>query len=298
MNLVKAGIGRYLHEKGIIGERIKVYHPRTRDRAEIAVHICEDTEVIFLNRDVQQLDEHYSGKEIENDGLTSFSTVQGEKLTNATLQDSERRFKDFRGMLVNKSVCDFGTGHGLFMRNARGTAHEICGVELNEIHVANLRQDGFRIEPSIANYPEGKFDVVTLFHVLEHLAEPVEMLSQIRSRMSVGGRLIVEVPHARDFLHKTLASEAFKDFTFWSEHLVLHTAESLRRTLALAGFTGLTIKGFQRYGLENHLHWLVKKKPGGHEAWAHFNGPGLNEAYAAMLQSIGQTDTLLAFATA
>ncbi|MCC7482668.1 MAG: methyltransferase domain-containing protein, partial [Hyphomicrobiales bacterium] len=170
MNPVKAGIGRYLHEKGIIGERIKVYHPRTRDRAEIAVHICEDTEVIFLNRDVQQLDEHYSGKEIENDGLTSFSTVQGEKLTNATLQDSERRFKDFRGMLVNKSVCDFGTGHGLFMRNARGTAHEICGVELNEIHVAYLRQDGFRIEPSIANYPEGKFDVVTLFHVLEHLA--------------------------------------------------------------------------------------------------------------------------------
>ena len=298
MNPIETGMGRYLHEKGIIGGRIKVYHPRTRDRADITVHICEETEVIFLNRDVQSLNEHYSVKAIENDGRTSLSTVQGGKVTTATLQDSERRFEDFRDMLVNRSVCDFGTGHGLFMRNAKGTAHEICGVELNEIHAAALNQDGFRVEPSIANYPEGQFDVVTLFHVLEHLAEPVEMLSMIRSRMKAGGRLIVEVPHARDFLHKTLASEAFKNFTFWSEHLVLHTVESLRRTLVLAGFSGLTVKGFQRYGLKNHLHWLVKQKPGGHEAWAHFDGAGLKDAYAAMLQSIGQTDTLLAFASA
>lgn len=291
-------IGAYLRAKGLIGDRIETYFPQTRDRGDIAVHICRDNEVIFLSANPADLAEHYRSKAVENDGKTSISDVAGSKVTTATLQDSQRRFAAFRDLLVNKSVCDFGTGHGLFMRAARGVAHDICGVELNDIHVANLRRDGFRVEGSIAAYPEAGFDVVTLFHVLEHLAEPVETLSAIRSRMRPGARLIVEVPHARDFLHRTLASEAFKRFTFWSEHLVLHTAESLRRTIELAGFAAITVKGYQRYGIENHLHWLVKQKPGGHEAWAHLHDEALNAAYAGLLQSIGQTDTLLAFATA
>jgi 2-polyprenyl-3-methyl-5-hydroxy-6-metoxy-1,4-benzoquinol methylase len=140
--------------------------------------------------------------------------------------------------------------------------------------------------------------VVTLFHVLEHLAEPVEVLREIRSCMKPYGRLILEVPHACDFLHQTLECEAFKNFTFWSEHLVLHTAQSLRQTIQLAGFSSITVRGFQRYGLENHLHWLVKKQPGGHDVWGHLSSAKLNEEYACMLQSIGQTDTLLAFAAA
>ncbi|MCB1377022.1 MAG: class I SAM-dependent methyltransferase [Alphaproteobacteria bacterium] len=292
------GMGAYLRARGLIGDDVALYHPATRDRTDIGVYMCRETEVIFLGADPSALAEHYRDKGVENDGKTSVSDVAGAKVTTATLQDSRRRYEDFRDLLVNKAVCDFGTGHGLFMRVAKETAREICGVELNTIHVERLKKDGFRVEASIAAYDEGQFDVVTLFHVLEHLAEPVEMLSSIRTRMKPGGRLIVEVPHARDFLHRTLVSEPFKNFTFWSEHLVLHTADSLRRTLQLAGFGQATVKGFQRYGLENHLHWLVKQRPGGHEAWAHLHESAVNDAYGKLLQSIGQTDTLLAFATA
>lgn len=292
------GMGEYLRARGLIGSDITPYHPSTRDRADIGVYMCRETEVIFLGADPSALAQHYRDKGVENDGKTSASDVAGTRVISATLQDSRRRFEDFRDLMVNRSVCDFGTGHGLFMRAAKEVAREICGVELNSIHVARLKQDGFRVEPSVEAYDQDQFDVVTLFHVLEHLAEPVEMLQSIRTRMKSGGRLVIEVPHARDFLHRTLGSDAFKNFTFWSEHLVLHTAESLRRTIQLAGFRNVTVKGYQRYGLENHLHWLVKNKPGGHEAWAHLHEAGLNAAYGHLLQSIGQTDTLLAFATA
>lgn len=291
-------IGTYLRSKGLIGDRIEPYFPRTRDREDLAVYICRDSEVIFLGGPVNALQEHYTRKDVENDGKTSVSDVGGQKITTATLQDSRRRFEEFRDLLVNKAVCDFGTGHGLFMRAARDTARLIAGVELNTIHVGKLHADGYRVEPSIMNFDAQAFDVVTLFHVLEHLPTPVETLSDIRTRMKPGARLIIEVPHARDFLHRTLGSDAFKGFTFWSEHLVLHTADSLRRTLALAGFGNITVKGYQRYGLENHLHWLVKQKPGGHESWAHLHSAELKTAYAGLLQSIGQTDTLLAFASA
>lgn len=298
MSTALPGMGEYLRAKGLIGSDVVPYHPATRDRPDIGVYICRETEVIFLGANPAGLAEHYRDKSVENDGKTSVSEVSGAKLTTATLQDSRRRFEDFRDLMVNKTVCDFGTGHGLFMRAARDVTRDICGVELNAFHVGQLQQEGFRVEPTIEAYAKSQFDVVTMFHVLEHLAEPAEMLESIRARMKPGARLIVEVPHARDFLHRTLDSEAFRSFTFWSEHLVLHTADSLRRILQLAGFGRVTVKGYQRYGLENHLHWLVKQKPGGHEAWAHLHEAKLNAAYGQLLQSIGQTDTLLAFASA
>jgi hypothetical protein len=180
---------------------------------------------------------------------------------------------------------------------AKAVANEVSGVEVNQLHASALRQNGFRIEADIDAFAEKSFDVVTLFHVLEHLPEPIETLRKIRSRMAINARLVVEVPHACDFLHKTLKCEAFKNFTFWSEHLVLHTAQSLRQVLQLGGFSSIVVKGYQRYGFENHLHWLVEGKPGGHASWAHLKHDRLNERYAEMLGAIGQTDTLLAYAT-
>jgi 2-polyprenyl-3-methyl-5-hydroxy-6-metoxy-1,4-benzoquinol methylase len=291
-------MGQYLRDKGLIGDNINIYYSRTRDRPDIAVYICRDTDVIFLDVPIEALHEHYRSKEIENDGRISASNVDGTKITTATLQDSERRFVDFRDMIANRVVCDFGTGHGLFLRRASESAAVVCGVELSELHLTALHRDGFTVERSIMGYREEYFDVVTMFHVLEHLPRPIETLMEIRTRMKPDAKLIVEVPHARDFLHRTLESDSFKKFTFWSEHLVLHTSESLRRILTLAGFNNVITKGYQRYGLENHLYWLVKQKPGGHTHWHHLHDKALNAAYTGFLQSIGQTDTLVAFASA
>jgi 2-polyprenyl-3-methyl-5-hydroxy-6-metoxy-1,4-benzoquinol methylase len=288
---------RYLQEHRLIGARIAQYHPQTRDRADLAVYRCEDSGVIFLDKATGGLDAHYSGKEIDNDGLQSITHIGEVKVSTAMLADSERRAQMFRNTYAGKSVCDFGAGHGLFLRKIGSLARSACGVELNERQIADLQQDGFRVERSIEDFDASSFDAVTLFHVLEHLADPIETLARIRTRMKPGSKLIVEVPHARDFLHRTLASEAFKNFTFWSEHLVLHTRESLGAVIGKAGFLQIQVRGFQRYGLENHLHWLVEKKPGGHERWEILGDAELNTRYAALLQSLDQTDTLIATAS-
>jgi len=108
--------------------------------------------------------------------------------------------------------------------------------------------------------------------------------------------LIVEVPHANDFLISFLNLQAFKEFTFWSEHLILHTRQSLEIFLREAGFKNIRIQGFQRYPLANHLHWLAKGKAGGHKHWHHLQTDELNRAYASMLASLDKTDTLIAVA--
>ncbi|MFH0887262.1 MAG: hypothetical protein V1843_03750, partial [bacterium] len=115
-------------------------------------------------------------------------------------------------------------------------------------------------------------------------------------KMAPGGKIIVEVPHANDALLSLYDSPSFKKFTFWSEHLILHTRESLAVFLQEAGFASIVISGFQRYPLANHLYWLSRQKPGGHMEWAFLKTPGIDREYAAMLAAHNMTDTLIAIA--
>ena len=137
-----------------------------------------------------------------------------------------------------------------------------------------------------------------MFHVLEHLPDPLPVLRAIRGKLAAeSGMLVVEVPHARDFLLSELHNEAFTAFTLWSQHLVLHTRESLSLLLRAAGFVDVEVVGVQRYGLANHLTWLSEGKPGGHQgALARLETEALGDAYAAALAGIDATDTLVATA--
>ena len=134
-------------------------------------------------------------------------------------------------------------------------------------------------------------DAVTMFHVLEHFRKPLEELKSAFHVLKPGGLLVVEVPHARDLLIELCP--AFRDYTFWSEHLVLHTRESLYKLVTEAGFKDVSIKGFQRYPVSNHLRWLSKEKPGGHLEWPLLNSLALEGSYASALAGCDKTDTLL-----
>jgi len=57
-----------------------------------------------------------------------------------------------------------------------------------------------------------KFDVITLFHVLEHIKNPVKTLADLRTYLKADGTLIVEIPNADDFLLQI--NKNYKDF-FW-----------------------------------------------------------------------------------
>jgi hypothetical protein len=59
------------------------------------------------------------------------------------------------------------------------------------------------------------------------------------------------------------------------------------------GFEDVCIAGFQRYPLNNHIYWLSRHKPGGHNAWPLLNSVEMERAYGSVLASCDKTDTLL-----
>ena len=135
-----------------------------------------------------------------------------------------------------------------------------------------------------------------MFHVLEHIPFQIQTLKVLKSKLKKGGKIIIEVPHAEDFLILQEELKEFKDFTFWSEHLILHTYKSLRTILFKSGFKKINIQYFQRYNFSNHLGWFLKRKPGGHNFFKKIVSKKLNDSYCENLKNLRQTDTLIAIA--
>ena len=138
------------------------------------------------------------------------------------------------------------------------------------------------------------YDLITAFHVVEHLSDPIAVLKTLAAKLSKNGRMIVEVPSSEDALLTLYDSSAFQHFTYWSQHLFLFNAETLRRLAKQAGLRIVSIQQYQRYPLSNHLHWLSQGKPGGHKKWAFLDSPELKTAYANALASVAKCDTLIA----
>lgn len=283
---------RTLEQLGLASsETREVYADRTRDREGLSVYRDALSGVVYI-------DGFYVGDEVYEEGEYRQQTVERAGLRDFELQeDVERRFSSYKQFLTGRTLTEFGCGEGEFLKKASGSALDVTGVELQDDFVQALRADGFKCFKSLQDIPPQSQDTVCAFHVLEHLPDPLSVLRDMSDVLKTHGIVILEVPHASDLLLSQLKSDAFKQFTLWSQHLILHTRESLRRLLQAGGFADVAIEGVQRYPLSNHLNWLSQGKPGGHKSvLSALDTPELKSAYEAALRKMDSTDTLVAVA--
>lgn len=137
-------------------------------------------------------------------------------------------------------------------------------------------------------------DVICLFHVFEHLTDPASWLAAAKRVLAPGGRIVIEVPSLDDPLLSLYKSSAYRDFYFQRQHPFVYSAASLRRVLEHNGFAADVIP-YQRYGLENHLTWLVDGRPGG-GAELRTIFADCEAGYTTALEGRGITDSVFAIA--
>lgn len=283
----RSNVRATLEQIGAIqSSRVIQFAGKTRDR-DVLVYRDPITEVIFI-------DDFYVGDSEYESG--TYRGWRGERTYEDAI-DTERRVAQFQSLCFGRSILDFGCGEGNFLRSMVGTATALCGVELQDSYRDALNRDGIECVKSLSLGPE-QVDVTFMFHVLEHLPDPLPVLNSLREVTTRStGVLVVEVPHARDFLLSEVRCKPFIEFTLWSQHLILHTRDSLAKLLKFSGFSEINIYGVQRYGLANHLTWLSQGKPGGHRGpLSHLETRELSEAYQAALAAQDSTDTLVAIA--
>lgn len=277
----------------ITADSVETFYPRVRDRADVKVMRCRRSGVIFLAGALPDGPAHYSAQV----GLEYWTAATRADALLGLADDDGRRATQFEGLIRNRKWLDMGTGLGGVLDLLRDQAGEIVAVEPQEEAFRQLQGLGYRAYRDLRDVPDDDFDLVTLFHVFEHLQDPLDALRLVARKLRSGGQVVVEVPHAGDFLISFADLDAFKRFTFWSEHLILHTRESLEVFMRAAGFDTINVEGFQRYPLANHLHWLARGQPGGQHLWPSLRDPDLDHAYAATLARVDATDTLIAIAS-
>ena len=98
-----------------------------------------------------------------------------------------------------KKLLDIGCGTGEFLIHAKNKNWKTVGVELNDQarqKASNKKIDTFK---SLENLNNQKFDVITLWHVLEHLPNLEDQILKIKSLLEKNGTLIIAVPNYKSY---------------------------------------------------------------------------------------------------
>ena len=95
------------------------------------------------------------------------------------------------------SVLDVGCGRGLFLHLLRERGYEVKGTELSAATVRNAYPD---LPISVGDlrpglFPDATFDLVSIWHVLEHLRFPDQALEVAFRALRPGGKLMLAVPN-------------------------------------------------------------------------------------------------------
>jgi 2-polyprenyl-3-methyl-5-hydroxy-6-metoxy-1,4-benzoquinol methylase len=275
----------YLCEKS----KFKSRDGSVRDNPGLEIVECRSCGLVFLSSFEHVSKGFYESAEMHHGEIDA----DLQAWIKETEQDDDRRFNFIRQHLTNKSVLDFGCGHGGFLLRARDVSSRVVGIEVEKRLKVHFAAAGLEVYQNLEELHE-HFDVITLFHVLEHLPDPVNMLKKLAMHLNKEGRIIIEVPNANDVLLSLYNSRAFSHFTYWSPHLYLFTEKTLGMVSEKAGLKKDYVKHIQRYPLSNHLYWLALGKPGGHKVWQFLDSAELNWAYEKQLALISACDTLFA----
>jgi len=262
-----------------------------RDNKNIDVLECSDCGLVYLSSLNHINQNHY-----ESSGMHDNKEPNINNWLKETEFDDKRRYDFVKEKIANKNVLDFGCGIGGFIEMAKKSARNISGVELDRALQSSFQERGLNVFLNLKEAKEQskkKYDVITAFHVVEHLQDPIEILKDLSELLTKNGEVVIEIPNSNDALLTLYENETFQNFTYWSLHLFLFNKKTVTELIKQAGLKLNWIKHVQRYPLSNHLYWLAKGRPGGHKKWDFLDNSKLNTEYENQLALIGRTDTIL-----
>lgn len=257
------------------------------DDPDVDVYLNQSGDFAFLDPRVETEYSHYQPR-VGKLGLETYK-----KTTNAFVH----RLKKVESVIGGaKSLLEIGAGDGGFLQQVREQCDGLALACIEpDLETEQLRRDKSWLVQyhDFAEIGTRRFDVVCLFHVLEHLLDPAPLLRSCAAVIEPGGCLVIEVPSLDDPLLSIYEVPSYREFFFQKQHPYYYTASSLDRLLVACGFEVEALLAHQRYGLENHLNWLQRGAPGGNRELRELFATA-ERAYRESLEVHGKSDAVIA----
>jgi len=248
---------------------------------------CSFCSFVFLNDDSHISKTHYE-ESLMHDYEKTLEDSRDE-----SKEEDIRRYNMLKSEILNKNIIEVGVGNGGFLKLAQKVAKTVQGIEPEKKHYKTFEAERLNITPNINDLNDfEEADIVVCFHVIEHLNDPLGFLLELLNLLKINKKIFIETPNSNDALITLYDSEAFQNFTYWDNHLVLFNNKSFE--FMCHKISGIKYKSIpvQRFSIANHLHWLAKKKPGGHKSWSFLDEELIKNKYREKLFELQMNDTL------
>lgn len=193
----------------------------------------------------------------------------------------------------NTRLLEMGSGSGAFLSVARSEIPKAWGVEPDrESWDWIASQEGLTVYRSVGELPEhDRFDLIVMFHVLEHLPDPVGFLKILKGKLAENGKIVVEVPNCDDAM---LGNKAYRKKYFYQKaHLWYFNKATLSWVFDKADID-VEVSHIQRYNLRSRIRWMFRRRNNGDGQPGDLRKNWISEWYARRLIAWGKTDTLWA----
>lgn len=134
-------------------------------------------------------------------------------------------------------LLDVGCGPGSFLRLAKSSGYQVAGIDVSPVAIKVATEkfglsDAYvmSIEELLSQSWQRRFDIICLFDVLEHLENPVSVLSGLRKLLKPGSYLVCTVP---SYQRWPPLFDPYVDLP--PHHLTLWTTRALERCVSGAG---------------------------------------------------------------
>jgi 2-polyprenyl-3-methyl-5-hydroxy-6-metoxy-1,4-benzoquinol methylase len=136
-------------------------------------------------------------------------------------------------ILKGKRVLDVGCANGAFLELAKNHGAEAFGIDVSAELIAEAKRRGHNCSVATIDKVQGKFDVICLWDVLEHIYNPRDFLQQVSDKMNQGGILFIQTPR-----YGRIAQLFGAEWRYLLpvEHVVLYSVEALLKILPEFGF--------------------------------------------------------------
>ena len=214
-----------------------------------------------------------------------------------TNQDQVKRRSKFLKDLIRSGsdILEFGCSSGFMLDYYVSLGANAIGIEPSGGFAEFLASKNHLVFESLddlkSNLPSKKFDLITHFFVLEHIADTAEFIQSQLDLLKSGGRIILEIPCVLDPLTSIYKIPEFEKF-YWSiAHHYYFSPKSISWILDQLDCKYQLIPD-QRYDLSNHLTWSLDGVPGGQGRYDNIFSKETLESYKKDMIKSGHYDTL------